>query len=513
MKLIHRYADTASTPDDVIYGRIPGLVWNSNQNIATGDVSALEIAGANPRKEWPQLFSKVELPTTEHLRKYQLDAASWCVQTMRQFGGAILADDMGLGKTRTALYAAGCLPDVKCIVIVCPANVAYQWQREAELLGQTAIVLGPKSKKVNIPAWEKAKSGLIATYIVSYNMSNEALDTLPHSPTCIVLDEPHMVLRGRTGKWAWALKEHMTIIKHRLATTGTPMFNTPRDMWFILFLLFNMRFGKAKEFDVRYCDGKEGQYGWTNKGAMNLAELKQRLTYYMLRRTMEDVALELPALTTSFRWVDCTSKAQAAMMKAGRGAFATDEALHSCLDAKLPTVVETACELIANGPCVIFTYHRHHADKIAEMIESEGHKCVAIHGGLSTAVRDALIQQCAATGTSIAATIDSCGTGVNMQGVASQGIFHTIERSPKKTHQAMKRLHRSGQTRPVHWVFTAMKDAMDEIVVEEVVKRLDYWNQLMGKDDMEDNVGTALATDAATEDAVLAAIYNSMKEG
>ena len=46
-------------------------------------------------------------------------------------GGFILADEMGLGKT---LSAIACIGISRCdkAIIVCPAHVKYQWQREIE---------------------------------------------------------------------------------------------------------------------------------------------------------------------------------------------------------------------------------------------------------------------------------------------------------------------------------------------------------------------------------------------
>ncbi len=488
---------------------IPGLHVDSDSRVIAGDVSALEAAGADVRDIVAQLYKKTNIAENPNIRAYQLQAAEWLVSHIKQHGGAILADDMGLGKTRTAIYTALQLANNAATLIVAPASVALQWKEEAALFGVKSHVLGPKAKYKK--EWIAAEDdGFKYWYIVSPNMAGEALNTLPTSPSCIILDEPHMYLRGRTGKWAWEIVDSIRSIPHRIAVTGTPMYNTPRDLWMLLFILFNMRFGKAKAFDARYCDGHEGTYGWMNTGATNMPELKKRLAHYMLRRTAEDVLLELPDITTSFRWVSPTKEAQAAMLQSHGSAHGVDGALDKCLTAKVPEVVSVALTL--PGPCVIWTYHPHHAVAIARELEESKKPCTPITGEMSVSERHACIQAAAQNGTSLACTIDSCGTGVNMQGVASTAIFHTIQRIPKKTHQTMKRLHRSGQKNHVHNIFIAMKDAMDEIVVDTVIKKLDYWNDLMGKDDIESNVGGAVRQSADTEDAILRAIYEEMKD-
>lgn len=486
---------------------IPGLVVDRQGLAIHGDLSAIEAGGANVTDIVKLVHGEPQpYVPVPNLREYQVRGAEWLVRVMKQNKGAILADDMGLGKTRTALYAASLVPNNYFTIITAPASVAYQWQEEANLLGIPCEILGAKAKSK--AAWEKVKEGVRGFCVVSPNLVGEALEAAPVPPNMIIFDEPHMYLRGRTGKWVWEIADYIHLIPYRLACTGTPMYNTPRDLWSTLFLLFSMRFGKAKVFDARYCNGHQGTYGWVNDGASNLPELKKRLAHYMLRRTLEDVALELPPITTAFRWVKATPEAQGAMMQSHGSASGVDNALDKCLNAKVAETVQTALTLAE--PCVIWTYHPHHATLIAQQLEEAGKPCISISGQMSVQERHASIKQAQENKISICATIDSCGTGVNMQGVASVAIFHSIQRIPKKTHQAMKRLHRSGQLNPVHNIFIAMKDAMDEIVVDTVIKKLDYWNDLMGRDDLEANVGAAVKPDADTETAVLRAIYEEM---
>lgn len=505
-KFRHKYHDPLMMPEYL--QQIPGLRVDYQFCWIEGSPDALEAGGAVVDDLCKAIYKDLQLPRMEQLRDYQQDAVEWILNTCNQYKGAILADDMGLGKTRTAIAATLNIPKLWSTLIVAPASVSHQWKEELKVFGKPATILGPKN--THKKEWfelEHGESG--GTFIVSPNLSEKALDSFTIPPTALILDEPHMYLRGRTNKWGWALANHIHNINYRIACTGTPMYNTPRDLWFLLFLLFGMRFGKAKEFDARYCGGKQGTYGWENSGATNLPELKKRLSHYMLRRTLEDVKLELPPITTSFRWVQSTTEAQAAMLQSHGSAQGVDGALDKCLTAKIDETVETA--IACAGPVVVWTYHPHHANAIAQLMEQSGKQCVSIHGGMSVENRHFVIKQAALNQWSIAATIDSCGTGVNMQGVASTAIFHTIQRIPKKTHQAMKRLHRGGQKHPVHCIFIAMRDAMDEIVVDTVIKKLDYWNALMGEDDVESTVGGAVRSNKESEDAILRAIYEEMQ--
>jgi len=68
---------------------------------------------------------------------------------------ALLADDMGLGKTRQAIVAmeAGA-PEGK-ILVVCPASLKLNWQREIRLVDSNAAieVIGVDRDVDDDPRW------------------------------------------------------------------------------------------------------------------------------------------------------------------------------------------------------------------------------------------------------------------------------------------------------------------------------------------------------------------------
>lgn len=49
------------------------------------------------------------------------------------------------------------------------------------------------------------------------------------------------------------------------------------------------------EYGVRYCNGRETNYGWDFSGATNMKELKTILeTHFMIRRLKSEVLKQLP---------------------------------------------------------------------------------------------------------------------------------------------------------------------------------------------------------------------------
>jgi len=75
------------------------------------------------------------------LYPYQTEGVAFLAST----GRAVLADDMGLGKTLQAIAAARWLVDhegVRRVLIVCPASLKTQWQREIlRFTGLAAVII------------------------------------------------------------------------------------------------------------------------------------------------------------------------------------------------------------------------------------------------------------------------------------------------------------------------------------------------------------------------------------
>src|ERR1035437_358053 len=79
-----------------------------------------------------------------------------------------------------------------------------------------------------------------------------------------------------------------------ISLTGTPVLSRPIEMFNILNMIDPREWGNYYGFATRFCDGKQGYYGFEAKGASNLEELKARISKYFLRRTKEEVLSHLP---------------------------------------------------------------------------------------------------------------------------------------------------------------------------------------------------------------------------
>jgi len=279
----------------------------------------------------------------------------------------------------------------------------------------------------------------------------------------------------------------------------------------LLRILFpNYRFGSADDFDFAYCGASINRWGGKeNKGATRTEELKLRLSYVQLRRTKQEVAKDLPALTRTTRWIPATKEATRA-----RGAFALQQmSLHDALTATLRGKMDTAVELAHElKKFLLISWQKEHVYALHERLNEEGTPCEVITGDFSHKARHDTVARARARGCGIVATIDSCNAGVDgIQHVASDGIFHALDYVPIKMAQTEARLHRLGQTLPVTWTYLAMQGSADSLVMETVCEKLDQWTGIMGKD------STGAMADSFTDldaekmgDAALKAIYDSL---
>ena len=58
-----------------------------------------------------------------------------------------------------------------------------------------------------------------------------------------------------------------------LLLSGTPLLSKPLELFTQLHALLPAAFRSEREFSVRYCDGKQGRFGWEAKGATHSGAL------------------------------------------------------------------------------------------------------------------------------------------------------------------------------------------------------------------------------------------------
>jgi superfamily II DNA or RNA helicase len=181
------------------------------------------------RQAWlRRLQAPLDLPDApsdlpEILRPYQRQGVAWLLERFEAGEAALLADEMGLGKTVQTLHFLARLPQPGPILVVVPASLLSNWQREAHQHSPKLHVLiyhGSSRQTQDL-----GSADLVLTTYGILLKESASLQALPWQ--AVVLDE------------AQAIKNHLSKIHQatlafkpgfRLALSGTPMENHPGEL-------------------------------------------------------------------------------------------------------------------------------------------------------------------------------------------------------------------------------------------------------------------------------------------
>jgi len=241
-----------------------------------------------------------ELPAiihAEQLRPYQQRGFEWLVLLARIGAGACLADDMGLGKTlQTICFLAQRLeqfPGMKHLV-VCPASLVYNWQQEFKKFAPGLRLLLFHGNGRNANYLQKEDYDIVIT---SLGTLRSDIDIFENIPFCVaVVDESHQIKNPYT-LITRAVNRIRAIT--RVALSGTPIMNNTLDLYSQLSFVVPGMFGSHEFFKRTYADPIDSDHDPAK------IKLLQKLTApFILRRTKEQVAPDLPMKTEMVLWCD-----------------------------------------------------------------------------------------------------------------------------------------------------------------------------------------------------------------
>lgn len=204
-------------------------------------------------------------------------------------GRALIADDPGLGKTIQALAWCALHKTERPVLIVCPACVKINWEREIHLR------LGNKTK-VQVLEGRKPYKIDGEYVIINYDILDWWVQRIKmYGFKVLIADECHFI-RNDSSKRTKAFKRIAKHFDRIIALTGTPIENNPIEIFNIVNILNPFIFPNYYQFTHRYCDAKIDEWGRkTVNGATNMEELYRILTKsVMIRRKKSEVLKDLP---------------------------------------------------------------------------------------------------------------------------------------------------------------------------------------------------------------------------
>lgn len=417
---------------------------------SAGENAILTVVATPLKKMWVNEAQLAEAEAVYGLYDYQVPG----VRHLLGYTSALLADDMGLGKSRQAVVAARLVPGDGAVLVICPANLRINWQREIHSIDQDARV---------VIAGDGQDWGLADWLVVNYERLGSVVQSINDGLVrfrVMLCDEAHYLKEPDSTRTrnAFLLAKH---IERRFLLTATPILNRESELHSLL-RLSGHPIGSIPLGDFL------GEFA----GKPELRKiLSDRVSEWMLRRR-KDVLKTLKGKSHEIQYVDLAADemeqyrqaladdTQAALVKIGK--------MRRMLERfKSGWLIDTIGSLADEDKVIVFCEFVDSVGYLVEEFAKAGIKAVSFTGEDSP-----IRKQKAVDGFMVDAqtrvfvgTTGAAGVGLNLT-AANYVFFASLPWTAAAKRQAEDRAYRNGQKRHVTVVIPVVPATMDEQVVE-----------------------------------------------
>ena len=498
--------------DDKLYTEIPQKVWV--EKLLADKEKAYHIWGKVLDKEefhdfWlPKVaiikdnsVKDVVLEYSKYSHRPPLEHQKEAIQKLVENKKFILADDMGLGKT-TATIIAALETGSKKILIICPASLKINWQREIENYSDRPVYIA-EGKKFS------TESDFV---IVNYDILKNFHDTKEKDNSLlnqsnfdlVILDEAHMVSNPQAQRTK-IINHFVKNIKRVWLLTGTPMTSRPMNYYNLLNIIESPVAQNWMAYAIRYCQGYQFMAGrrkvWNVTGASNLEELRDRTSKQILRRLKEDV-LDLPDKIISPVYLRLKSKEYEELMGEYYDWFDNKKDESSSLtvqfsklmkvrkviaNEKTKQTIEFAENIIEQGKkVIIFT---NFTDTLQTIYQHFGKQAVYLDGSCSKPHRQNAVDEFQENDKIkvFVGNLKAAGVGLTLT-AAEVVIMNDLSFVPAEHAQAEDRAYRYGQKSNVLVYYPLYENTIEGAVYDILNRKKEIIRTVMG-DQQPENVG------------------------
>ena len=443
-----------------------------------------------------QYYKEIDYSKYSHrpLLSHQIEAVEKLVKTKR----FILADDMGLGKTTSTIVAA-LETEAKKILIICPASLKINWQREIEnYTNRSTYICGSKR-------YEDADF-VIVNYDILKNFHDpkdrDNSRVLKSNFDLVIIDEAHYI-QNKTAQRTKLINDFVKGVDRLWLLTGTPMTSRPMNYYNLLELIESPVAANWMAYVIRYCEGYQFKVGnrkvWNVMGASNLEELRDRTSRQVLRRLKTDV-LDLPDKIITPVYLRLKSKEYEELMGEYFEWYEKNPDESSSLTVqftKLTKVrqiianekIRSTIELVENileqdKKVIVFT---NFTDSLNKIYEHFGKKAVYLDGSCSPAKRQNAVDEFQNNDKIkvFVGNLKAAGVGITLTS-AEAVIMNDLSFVPSDHAQAEDRSYRYGQKSNVSVYYPIFENTIEGVIYDILNKKKNIFETVMG-----DNVGRA----------------------
>ncbi len=445
------------------------------------------------------------------LRPYQVTGFQW-FQSLDELGwGGCLADDMGLGKTLQTITFLQYLKAKyagSTHLVICPTSLIYNWESELQKFAPTLryhIYYG--NERTISEAHFNDYDVIISSYGIIRNDLEELMKFEWHY---IILDESQAIKNpeAQTNKALQLMKS-----RNRMILSGTPVQNNTYDLY-AQFNFINPGFlGSREFFKTEFANPID-----KSNDAEKSAQLRRLIFPFMLRRTKEQVAPDLPDKTETVLWCEMGKQQRAVydeyknyyrqnlmekietegMAKAGiyvlegllrlrqicdSPVLVKDNEVTTSESVKIEELMREIAENSGGHKLLVFSQFTEMLHLLEDKLKADSVNYVYLDGSTPAAKRQEAVAafQGDASVRVFLVSLKAGGVGLNL---TAADYVYIVDPwwNPAVEQQAIDRTHRIGQVNKIFAYKMICKDTVEEKIVQLQQKKKQLANELVTED-------------------------------
>ena len=441
---------------------------------------------------------KVEIDYSKYNHRPPLNHQKDAIEKLAGSKRFILADDMGLGKTTSTIIAA-LETKAKKILIICPASLKINWQREIENYTDRSVYIAEGKH------FSTEHDFVIVNYDILknfYDLKDKENSLITKSNfELIVIDEAHYIQNGQAQRTK-LVNSFVKSVDKLWLLTGTPMTSRPMNYYNLLFLIESPVAQNWMAYAIRYCQGYQFKAGnrkiWNVSGASNLEELRDRTSRQVLRRLKTEV-LDLPDKIISPIYLRLKSKLYEGLMGEYYDWYKNKKEESSSLtvqfsklmkvrqviaEEKINDTIELAQNIIdQDKKVIIFT---NFTDTLQKIHSHFGKQSVYLDGSCTKPQRQYAVDQFQENDKIkvFVGNLRAAGVGITLT-AGEAVIMNDLSFVPSDHDQAQDRAYRYGQKNSVSVYYPIFENTIEGVIYDMLSKKKNIIDTVMG-DNIED---------------------------
>ena len=441
---------------------------------------------------------KVEIDYSKYNHRPPLNHQKDAIEKLAGSKRFILADDMGLGKTTSTIIAA-LETKAKKILIICPASLKINWQREIENYTDRSVYIAEGKH------FSTEHDFVIVNYDILknfYDLKDKENSLISKSNfELIVIDEAHYIQNGQAQRTK-LVNSFVKSVDKLWLLTGTPMTSRPMNYYNLLYLIESPVAQNWMAYAIRYCQGYQFKAGnrkiWNVSGASNLEELRDRTSRQVLRRLKTEV-LDLPDKIISPIYLRLKSKLYEGLMGEYYDWYKNKKEESSSLtvqfsklmkvrqviaEEKINDTIELAQNIIdQDKKVIIFT---NFTDTLQKIHSHFGKQSVYLDGSCTKPQRQYAVDQFQENDKIkvFVGNLKAAGVGITLT-AGEAVIMNDLSFVPSDHDQAQDRAYRYGQKNSVSVYYPIFENTIEGVIYDMLSKKKNIIDTVMG-DNIED---------------------------